>query len=76
MQAAFHTVYKYVACKNASVQTCTNTSLSLKFSSDLLVSAKCKSIFAVASFRNSPAQLFKPVWCSHFSKLCDRFVNI
>jgi len=46
------------------MQTCGNTSLSLRFGSDFLVSAKCKAIFAVASFRNSSAQLFKLAWWS------------
>jgi len=32
--------------------------LSWRFSSDFLVSTKCKAIFAVASFRNSSAQIF------------------
>jgi len=36
-----------------------NTSLSLRFSSDFLVSTKCKAIFALASFRESSAQFFK-----------------
>jgi len=35
-----------------------NTSLSLRFSSDFLVSTKYKAVFAVASFRNSSAQFF------------------
>jgi len=34
-------------------------------------STKCKAVFAMASFRNSPTQFFKPGWCSIFSKLCD-----
>ena len=33
-------------------------------------------IFAVASFRNSSAQFFKPAWCSNFSKLSDSLVTI
>jgi len=37
------------------MQTCENTSLSLRFGSDFLVSTKCKTIFAVASFRNASA---------------------
>jgi len=40
------------------VQTCGNTSLSLRFSSDFLVSTKGKVMFAAASFRNSSAQFF------------------
>jgi len=40
-----------------SMQTCGNRSLSLRFSSDLLVSTKCKAIFAVASSRNISAQI-------------------
>jgi len=63
MQAYFHTVQKFVACQSTSVQTCVNMSLSLRFSSDFLVSIKCKAIFAVTSFRNSSAQFFKPAWC-------------
>ena len=50
------------------MQTCGNTSLPLRFSSDFLVSTKCKvqsNIFAVQSFRNSPAQCFKPAWYSN-----------
>ena len=35
-------------------------SLSLRFSSDFLVSTTFKAIFAVSSFRNSSAQFFKP----------------
>ena len=58
------------------MQTCGNTSLSLRFSSDFFVSTKCKAIFAVTSFRDSSAQFFKPTWYSNFSKLCDRLVNI
>ena len=58
------------------MQICGNTSLSLRFSSDFLVSAECKAVFAVASFRNSSAQLFKPAWCSNCSKLSDSLVNI
>jgi len=38
---------------------CGNTSLSLRFSYDFLVSTKFKAIFAVTSFRNSSAQFFK-----------------
>ena len=38
------------------MQACGSTSLSLRFSSDFLVSTKCKAIFAVANFRNSTAQ--------------------
>jgi len=44
--------------------------------SDFLVSTKCKAIFAVASFRNSSAQFFKPSWCSNCDKLSDSLVNI
>ena len=51
-------------------------SLLLRFSSDFLVSIKCKAIFAVTSFRNSSAQFFKPAWCSNFSKLCSSLANI
>jgi len=40
------------------ISACGNTSLSLKFGSDFLVSTKCKVIFAAASFRNSAAQFF------------------
>jgi len=36
-----------------------NTSLSLRLSSDFLLSTKCKAIFAVASFQNSSAHFFK-----------------
>ena len=52
------------------MQTYRNTSLGVKIS---WASAKR---FAVASFRNSYAQFFKPVWCSNFSKLSDNLVNI
>jgi len=48
------------------MQTCGNTSLSLRFSADFLMSTKCKVIFAVANLRNSSAQFFKPAWCSNF----------
>jgi len=58
------------------MQTCENTSLSLRFSSDFLVSTKCKAIFAVANFRNSSSQFFKPMWFSNFRKLSDSLVNI
>jgi len=58
------------------MQTCGNTSLSLRFSSGFLVSTKGKVIFAAASFRNSSAQFLKPAWCSNFSKLSDSVVNI
>ena len=58
------------------MQTCGNTSLSLMFSSGFLVSTKCKATFAVAGFRNSPAQVFlKPALCSNFSKLSDSLVK-
>ena len=40
------------------MQACGNTSLSLRFSSDFLVSTKCKVVFAVASFRTSSGQFF------------------
>jgi len=40
------------------------TFLSLRFSSEFLVSTKCETIFAVASFRNLSAKFFKPAWCS------------
>jgi len=43
------------------------TSLSSSLSSDFSVSTKCKAIFAVTSFRNSPFQFFKPAWCSNLS---------
>jgi len=61
------------------MQTCGNTSLPLRFSSDFLVSTKCKvqsNIFAVQSLRNSPAQCFKPAWYSNFSNLSDSLVDI
>jgi len=58
------------------MRTCANASVSLTFSSDFLVSTKCKAIFAVASLRNSFAQFFKAAWCYNFSKLCDTLVNI
>ena len=45
-------------CGNTSMQTCGCTSLSLRFSSDFLVSTKYKAISAVASFRNLSAQFF------------------
>jgi len=41
------------------MHSCGNTSLSYRFSSDFLVSTKCKAIFAAASFHNSSAQFFK-----------------
>jgi len=41
------------------MQTYGNTFLSLRVSSDFLMSTKCKAIFAVESFRNSSAQFFK-----------------
>ena len=59
-----------------SMPTSGNTTLSLRFCSDFLVNTKCNAIFAVASFRNSSAQFFKPVWCSSLSKLADSLVKI
>jgi len=47
-----------------------------RFNSDFFVRTKCESMFAVVSFRNSPAQFFKPAWCSSISKLSDSLVNI
>jgi len=52
------------------------TSFLLRFSSDFLVSTKCKAIFAVANFRNSSAQFLKLEGCSNFSKLSDSLVSI
>jgi len=39
----------------------------------LVLTSKCASakLFAVASFRNSSAQFYKPAWCSNFSTLSD-----
>jgi len=45
-------------CDSPFISACGNTSLSLRFISDFLVSTKCKIIFAAASFRNSAAQFF------------------
>ena len=53
------------------MQTCGNTPLSLTFISDFSVSTKCKAIFAVASFRNSSGQFFKPAPCSNFKLSCS-----
>ena len=71
-QASFHTGQKYVACY-AGLR---NTSLWLRFSSDFLLSTKCKAIFAVASFRNSSAHFLKPAWCFNFSELSDSVAEI
>jgi len=61
MQISFQTVLsKYVARLNTSIQTCGNTSLSLMFRCDFLVSTKYKVVLAAASFRDSTAQFFKP----------------
>ena len=51
------------------MQTCGNTSLSLRFSSDFLVSTKGKVIFAAAVFVIDLLSSLKPAWCSNFSKL-------
>ena len=40
------------------MHTCGNTSSSFRFSSGFLVSTECKSISAVASFRDLSAQFF------------------
>ena len=40
------------------METSGNTSVWLRFSSDFLVSTKCKALFAVVSFRNTSAQVF------------------
>jgi len=59
------------------MQTCGNTSLSLRLSSDFLVSTKWKAIFAVASFRNSSAQFFLSLHgVLAFSKLCNSLVDM
>jgi len=50
------------------MQACGNTSLSLRFSSDIWVNTECKAIFAVASFHNSSSQFCKTCVVFYYSK--------
>jgi len=71
------------------MQICGDTSLSLRFPSDFLVSTECKALFAVASrhHKSDAAESDRnllcwiicsalPAWCSNFSKLPDSIVDI
>jgi len=60
------------------MQTCGNTSLSLRFSSDVLVSTtvSAKLYLLCRVFVIHLLNFFKPAWCSNFCELSDRLVNV
>jgi len=60
------------------MQTCGNTSLSLRFSSDFLVSTivSAKLYLLCRIFVIHLLNLFYPAWCSNFCQLSDSLVNI
>jgi len=68
--------YKITWLVNTSRQACGNTSLSLRFHSDIWVNTECKAIFAVASFHNLSAQFANSAWCSNSSKFVRCRVNL